>query len=395
VPGPRRRQPTWIGRRFTTFAYDGLGRLIACTQPLAPGNPGAGSETEHYYYDGVRRVQTIVPLGDPLPDRTRAEYVYGAGYVDEFVLQTYRAADPVSDPTFYHAYMLQDANYNVVALLTPAGDVMQQYTWEPYGTVLNVDMLAIPPPGQPQAINAIGHQGLFFYRFNGTTGDNAPLCTAAVGLYHNRNRWYTPHLGRFTTPDPNETAMMVVNAMAINGDTLALMLEGFDALGHFGDGMNVYGYQRSNPVDGSDPLGLDAYDDAMGDYVGQNLYALGMLNKGSGMVALGLNATLSIASSFLPGSGLYEAFKSIQLLADGKGGFLDALNVAATAFPLAAGAQSAIALRGLFKAQGLLRRGLNIASKLVGHHTIPKVVLDELRRVNPSPRISEGDWLRA
>lgn len=40
------------------------------------------TEVEHYYCDGVRRIQTVLEGSNtPAGDTTRAEYVYGPDYV--------------------------------------------------------------------------------------------------------------------------------------------------------------------------------------------------------------------------------------------------------------------------------------------------------------------------
>ena len=59
------------------------------------------------------------------------------------------------------------------------------------------DGLAHPP-------NAVGHQGLFFDRFDAPPTAR-PLTPGAEGLYHNRNRRYAPVLSRFVQRDPNVT----------------------------------------------------------------------------------------------------------------------------------------------------------------------------------------------
>lgn len=92
TPGP------WV----SLFSYDGLGRLVRKLSPF-PGAPGEW-RTEHYYYDGVRRIQEVLtdPLisVDPLSLEEEAavggpqyltwtdrEYVHSPGYVDEVVCQ--------------------------------------------------------------------------------------------------------------------------------------------------------------------------------------------------------------------------------------------------------------------------------------------------------------------
>ncbi|UCD29733.1 MAG: hypothetical protein JSV03_04415 [Planctomycetota bacterium] len=202
----------------------------------------------------MRRIQEIYDkpaVGqDPAETWTEREYIYGPDYVDEFVLQ-------VDDPwqaSPQTIYILQDANYNVVALLDDSGSLLAQYTYEPYGT-----RVAAEEPGMNEYNeNAVGHQGLFFYRLN--TGAS-PLSPSTTGLYYNRNRWYSPELGRFIQRDPNESGMLVASAAVINGEVSSTLLGYFDSYGHYVYGMNLYTYLDVDPVNNSDPLGLSLEDD--------------------------------------------------------------------------------------------------------------------------------------
>jgi hypothetical protein len=101
-------------------------------------------------------------------------------------------------------------------------------------------------------------------------------------------------LGRFLTRDPAEAAMPIITALAFNGDTLDAFLTGFSPTGHYGDGFNLYEFAGSNPVNRSDPLGLqwgmeDDIDDLIAEQEGHRLYALATLNEGAKWAALGLN----------------------------------------------------------------------------------------------------------
>ena len=72
----------------------------------------------------------------------------------------------------------------------------------------------------------VGHQGLFFERFYvepGATVVDPALTPNAAGLYYNRNRWYSPELGRFVQRDPNETATPILTALASNGESLSVL----------------------------------------------------------------------------------------------------------------------------------------------------------------------------
>jgi hypothetical protein len=105
--------------------------------------------------------------------------------------------------------------------------------------------------------------------------------------------------------------------------------------------MNLYQYVGSNPVNRLDALGLewgmeDEIDDLIADRTGQALYALGALNEGAKMVALGLNTALDIAGSLL---GL-DVFQSVAVLASGKGGFWEGMDIALAMVPGGSGAKA-------------------------------------------------------
>ncbi len=206
------------------YIYDGLGRLIRKETPP--------SLYEDYYYDGVRRLQEV-RQGTQL----YREYVYGPDSVDEFILQLDESHNPF--------YVVQDANYNVMALVDAGGSVKVQYQYDPYGTLVAMDTFSGAP------INKVGHQGLFFENFsNGGIGLNT------AGLYYNRNRWYSPTLGRFLQRDPNEAAQPIMTACVMNGDILQLTMHMYSLQGQYSDGMNLYNYLGSNPVNHVDPSGL-------------------------------------------------------------------------------------------------------------------------------------------
>ncbi len=344
------------------FFYDGLGRRFFKRYRAEPGQ--LDEPVEHYYYDGVRRIQEIeivpaaVPPAEPTAGYTlERDYIYGPDYVDEFVAHV--------DTQGYPHYVLQDAEYNVVALTGvssggggggggPGGGssaplIELQYAYEAYGKVIEMDEII-------GTDNRAGHHGLFFDRFNSSYG--APFIKRnSIGLYDARNRSYDQTLGRFLQRDLNETGMTLITAAAMNGRSWDILLDGFDPQGHYGDGMSLYQYLGSNPVNRWDPLGLDWWDDDIDDVIadrtGHALYSLATINEGARWASLGLQTTLDIAGSLLPGSGLYDAFQSVQVVASGKGGFWDAMNIAMAAFPLAKkGLQGVTAIRGLFKAKG-------------------------------------------
>ena len=138
--------------------YDALGRLIRAQRPI-PAGGGSGGQvyTEHYYYDGVRRVQEVhnnpvfpVPPGDDegsMEEETSPttanvtwvdrEFIHTPGYVDEFVCETDRFDVPM--------YHIQDSNFNVVGLVDAAGGMLRQYTLDPYGSAVTVEVFGPAP----------------------------------------------------------------------------------------------------------------------------------------------------------------------------------------------------------------------------------------------------------
>ncbi len=78
-----------------------------------------------------------VPQGGGSVTTTDRQFVWGPEYVDELVAQL----SPVSGGTYAAYYMLVDGNFNVVGMTNSAGAVVEQYTYEPYGTPVAIDDL--------------------------------------------------------------------------------------------------------------------------------------------------------------------------------------------------------------------------------------------------------------
>ncbi len=374
-----------LGAKVAAFTYDGLGRLIRTER----WRSGGASQVEDYYYDGARRIQEVeTTVGGPSPGTVTREYVWGPGYADEIVCQFDYSADPLGgtgvEPETY--YYLQDANYNVVAVVAPASGpnspaVLWQYTYGPYGDVLAADA----HPTLPLPVNRIGHQGLFFERL--TTGSVATpmLAVGARGLYNSRNRWLHVELGRFVTRDPAEAAMPIITALAFNGDSIAggTPTLPFSPTGHYADGFNLYEFVGSNPVNRSDPLGLqwgidDDIDDLVNDLTGHKLYALGAMNEGAKWASLGLNTALNIAGALL---GI-DVFQSACLIWSGQGGFWEGLDIVMSLNPVGRLGKVGAVLGKVFKWKNAAKAGKYLG-KMIGHHTVPKAVLDKL---SPSVR---------
>ncbi len=327
-----------VGPVLARFVYDGLGRLIRTERWDTYQN----YESEAFYYDGVRRLVEVDAADANAP--VLREYVWGPDYVDEAVCQFADEDGNPATPATVHFY-LQDGNYNVVALVDAAGGLAAQYAYEPYGLLVVVDL----DPNAP--VNRLGHQGLFFERFYGPFGGppapplSAPALVAAdpaagvpAGLYHNRNRWYSPDLGRFVQRDMNESALPILAVLAMNGAALDAFLSGFEPVGHYGDGLNLYLYAGANPLTRRDALGLswgydDEIDDLIADRNGNALAAVGIIHEGAKFAALGMGAALKVAAALLPGAGLIDLYGSGSAILSGDAGFWDYVAVVGVASP--------------------------------------------------------------
>lgn len=287
-----------MGPMLKHHVYDGLGRLVRTTSPYPDPDAATGEvRAVNFYYDGARRIQEVIsdPVinmeaaqssGDPgleelatsstlesSPDGSNAplalqngqldpiplsrnihrEYVWGPGDngFDEILLQT----DHMDD----EYWCLQDDGGDLIALVTVVGNtvsVVRQWTYDAYGAVLTAEHLGASLESH------IGHKGLFVDRLDVGVGDaqdpESPLLVPhAHALYHNRNRTYSPSLGRFLQPDPNKTAMALLGVTASHGRGMGAISIAFSMEGMYGDGLSLYQYLGSNPWTNRDPLGLN------------------------------------------------------------------------------------------------------------------------------------------
>jgi RHS repeat-associated protein len=199
------------GNLLKSYAYDGLHRRIQET--------ASGTTTDLYYSSAWQVLEERVcsdspfPLGDglgmsaavprcpllpspftlsssPLPlgegSGVRAQYVWSPVYVDALVL---RDRDTNADGTLdERLWVVQDANYNVTALIDNSGTIVERYVYDPFGQVTILDA------GWTE--RSSGSQFAWLYLHQGGRYDSAS------GLYHFRHRDYSPTLGRWTTLDP-------------------------------------------------------------------------------------------------------------------------------------------------------------------------------------------------
>ena len=186
---------TWAqsGEDYGQFVYDGLGRCVKRTIDW---------ETTLIAYDGW---QPIVEWDEW--NNFKAWNIYGPG-PDEIL---WRYSDRSG-----HLRCHSDRQGNVVALLDYDGNGIESYTYDAFGRPTVTDWSGQNP--RPYS--------WYWNRFMFTGREWLP----ELGLYDFRNRFYYPAIGRFLQSDPT----------------------GFDA----GDA-NLFRYCGHDPVNGSDPFGLE------------------------------------------------------------------------------------------------------------------------------------------
>jgi len=185
-----------------TYVWSAAGRLLSAT---------VGGATTTFGYDGLgRRVRKTTPAGT-------IRYLHDGDHV---LMELDAAGAPVREYTFLpgideplsvryggqNYYYLTESPGHVVALIDGAGQVVETYHYGPWGeTAL----------GQSPPYNTLAFAGRQY--------------DAETRLYYNRARYYDPRLGRFLSEDPSGLA----------------------------GGINLYAYAGNDPVNSTDPYGLE------------------------------------------------------------------------------------------------------------------------------------------
>lgn len=270
-------------------------------EPLDPSTtPGELEETQ---------IQNLEDPGNPIPTSATLarEYVWGPGDngLDELLVQFGEDRK--------RWWVIQDAGGDVVAICdvgtgsSPIADVAGQWVYDAYGEVLVADHL-MPFPQMH-----LGHKGIFIDRLDvavvDSSGNESPrLVPFGHTICHNRNRLYSPQLGRFFQLDPNATAMALLEASVYHGKGVGALALAFSVEDMYGDGMNLYEYLGSNPWNRSDPLGLswDPFD-MVDEYLAEDAGSKAAFMQAIGMSAKATAVLAATIASYLPIPGLASA----------------------------------------------------------------------------------------
>jgi RHS repeat-associated protein len=249
-------------------------------------------------------------------------FVWGLEDFSELAAMIYPPNAGQSGPD-YVSYTLQDAGGNVVAEVDGFGyGPLFQFRYAPYGEYQAYENAENGADLDVQTTTEALWQP---FGFQGGWYDQE------TGLICFGHRCYDPRTGRWLQADPYGSGLVYVSGLWHHGQVGSA--EPFTETQN-PDGPNPYEAWRSNPIINSDPSGLSVADfdwsyeteDMEADLIGHRLYALGTLNEGARWASLGLQTAADIAVSLIPGYGIYEAYKSVEIISSGRGGLMDYLS---------------------------------------------------------------------
>lgn len=188
-----------VGTLIVAYAYDGAGRRIRESH-------ATGSPTEFYYSSQWQVVEERQGL------TVTNQYVWSPVYVDAMIERDRNADGNITNGLEERIYVTQDANFNATTIIAGDGTVLEHFTYNAYGKRTDLH----------GSWAASGDTEGWLYSFQGLRYD------ADTGLLHARNRDLSIRMMRWISQDP---------------------------MGYV-DGMNNHAFERDNPADRVDPLGL-------------------------------------------------------------------------------------------------------------------------------------------
>lgn len=172
---------------------------------------------------------STVDKGEVATDAS-VQYLWDPKYIDSPILR-WRNANTSNADLEEVLYCTTDANMNVTALVDNSGQVVERDVYAAYGTATILDPNGSPRTGSASAVaNEVGYSG---YRKDPETG-----------LWYVRMRYLQPTLTLWLQRDPLP-----------------------EQTGQYPDGMHLYQYVRSSPVNLVDPSGQQALQEAITIYL--------------------------------------------------------------------------------------------------------------------------------
>ncbi|MBL7041600.1 MAG: RHS repeat-associated core domain-containing protein [Pirellulaceae bacterium] len=214
-----------------TYAYDALHRRVTKT---------IDSTVRHFYYSAQWQALEERLDSSTNPDR---QYVWGPLYIDHLILRDRDTSDPPNGTLDERLYALQDANWNVTCLADTAGDAVERYLYEPYGTVTMYDATWSSTRSTSSYDNTVVYTGREY--------------DPETGLYHYRNRYYDSQLGRFVSRDQDPLFYPLAKPLESSNNQLTFA-SGISLLSQ-GSLRSLYEYGDSTPLVATDPTGRNIF----------------------------------------------------------------------------------------------------------------------------------------
>ena len=175
------------------YQYDGTGRRIV--KGVDDDSDGSLDTFTHFFHNRDNQVletregddvSGAAPAAETLNPKHQS--IWSPRYIDSLILRD--ECDAQGDIiTANRLYYLNDANYNVTALLDATGAVVERYLYTPYGTVTVLDPdFSVDADGKSDYDNTTLYTGREF--------------DAETELMYYRARYYHSELGRFVSRDP-------------------------------------------------------------------------------------------------------------------------------------------------------------------------------------------------
>jgi RHS repeat-associated protein len=207
--------PTYYGTsNWMYFGYDPLGRCVK--RWVGESGDVYSNPATYFHYDGWNLLQEGNNAWGPA-----RVYVHG-NRVDEIVW----SYNTFTGEQAFHHY---DARGHCTLLTDSTGNILEQYEYDAFGWPYFYDASGNSIGAYDPVQNLWEGYSQFGNRFLFTGRE----WLSDLRLYDLRNRLYQPELGRFLQPDPKEFAA---------GD------------------YNLYRYCHNDPVNRSDPMGLEFFD---------------------------------------------------------------------------------------------------------------------------------------
>jgi RHS repeat-associated protein len=214
-----------MGANNYDLAYDALGRCVKRT---------INGVSKYYVYEGERPILEYGVLGN-----MRGKNVYGKG-IDEILERWDGTVQSPNPQTFYYQ---QDHQGSVTHLTKSDGTVFERYRYDVFGTPTIYD-----GGWNLRTASAVSNRFLF-------TGREY---AAAFGFYEYRARAYHPGLGRFMSEDPK--AFVRRGGLGASSSDWTFAAHPDEAE------LNLFRYCGNDPIDFTDPMGLDWTQNADGTY---------------------------------------------------------------------------------------------------------------------------------